>query len=160
MMENMLTSRNQKQKWAAVCIALLMGLASTAGVRAQTPPSDTLTLNFVNADIEDVARTLAILSGKNVVVDPKVKGKIDLITDTPVGANRAIEQFATALRLRNWALIQSDGLLRSSQKPRPNCCLNPYSHSALEPMRRDRWSREFLSCAKNRPATWSPCCGP
>ena len=108
----MLTSRNQKQKWAAVCIALLMGLASTAGVRAQTPPSDTLTLNFVNADIEDVARTLAILSGKNVVVDPKVKGKIDLITDTPVGANRAIEQFATALRLRNWALIQSDGLLK------------------------------------------------
>ena len=32
-----------------------------------------VTLNFVNAEIEAVARTLATLSGANVVVDPRVQ---------------------------------------------------------------------------------------
>ncbi len=100
-------------RWVfAIATAAALWSLSPTTVSAQTPAKDALTLNFVNAEIEDIARTIAILSGKNVVVDPKVKGKIDLVTDTPVGPQQAIEQFATALRLRNLTLIQSDRLLK------------------------------------------------
>ena len=100
-------------RWVfAIATAAALWSLSPTTVSAQAPAKDALTLNFVNAEIEDIARTIAILSGKNVVVDPKVKGKIDLVTDTPVGPQQAIEQFATALRLRNLTLIQSDRLLK------------------------------------------------
>ena len=37
-------------------------------------PGGPVTLNFANAEIEAVARTMAIITGRNVVVDPRVKG--------------------------------------------------------------------------------------
>ena len=51
--------------------------------------SQTITLNFVNAEIESVARTLATLSNRNVVVDPRVKGNINLSTEQAVSAQEA-----------------------------------------------------------------------
>ena len=42
---------------------------NAASVRAGEP----VTLNFVNADIEAVARTMATITGRNVVVDPRVR---------------------------------------------------------------------------------------
>lgn len=108
----MVTLQRRIRWMFAIATAAALWSLSPTTVSAQTPAKDALTLNFVNAEIEDIARTIAILSGKNVVVDPKVKGKIDLVTDTPVGPQQAIEQFATALRLRNLTLIQSDRLLK------------------------------------------------
>ena len=39
-----------------------------------------ITLNFANADIEAVARTMAVVTGRDVVVDPRVKGTMNLVT--------------------------------------------------------------------------------
>ena len=47
-------------------------------------PGDPVVLNFVNADIESVARTVATLSGANVVVDPRVKGTMNLSSTVAV----------------------------------------------------------------------------
>jgi hypothetical protein len=46
--------------------------------------SEPITLNFVNAEIEAVARTMAAITGRNIVVDPRVKGTITLSTERPV----------------------------------------------------------------------------
>ena len=62
------------------------------------PSEQAITLNFVNADIESVARTLATLSNRNLVVDPRVKGTINLSTELPVSPNEAWSQFVAALR--------------------------------------------------------------
>ena len=52
----------------------------TASVR----PGEPVTLNFANADIEAVARTMATITGRNVVVDPRVKGQLNLVTERAV----------------------------------------------------------------------------
>ncbi len=62
-----------------------------------------MVLNFVNADIEAVARTMATISGRNVVVDPRVKGTISLSTDRPVspaGRAQPVQRCAAPARLR------------------------------------------------------------
>lgn len=69
----------------------------------------TLTLNFVNAEIDAVARAMAALSGRPVVVDPRVRGTINLLSDRPVGAAVAMEQFAAELRVRGFSLVEGDG---------------------------------------------------
>jgi general secretion pathway protein D len=69
-----------------------------------------VTLNFVNAEIEAVARTLATLSGANVVVDPRVKGTMSLSSNLPVPPAQALRLFAAQLRTQGFALVESAGL--------------------------------------------------
>jgi general secretion pathway protein D len=75
-------------------------------------PGEPITLNFVGADIEAVARAMATLSGRNVVVDPRVKGQISLSTERAVAPAVALNQFAAALRLQGFALVETGGLYK------------------------------------------------
>lgn len=69
-----------------------------------------VTLNFINAEIDAVAKTLATLSGHNVVVDPRVKGTITLTSNVPVAPSQALRMFAAQLRTQSFALVESAGL--------------------------------------------------
>ncbi len=71
---------------------------------------DPVTLNFANADIEAVARTMATITGRNVVVDPRVRGTINLSTDRPVPPSVAYSQFIAALRLQGFTVVDAAGL--------------------------------------------------
>lgn len=75
-----------------------------------TKTSEPVTLNFTNAEIEAVARTMSTLTGRNVVLDPRVKGVITLTTEGPTSPTRAYNLFLTTLRLQGFAVVQSDGL--------------------------------------------------
>ena len=75
-------------------------------------PGEPITLNFVNADIEAVARTMATLTGRNVVVDPRVKGTMNLASEKPVSPTQAFNQFTAALRLQGFALVEAQGLYK------------------------------------------------
>ena len=80
--------------------------AASAPVRRGQP----ITLNFTNADIEAVARTMATLTGRNVVVDPRVKGTISLTTERPVPPDQAYAQFLAMLRLQGYTVVDAAGL--------------------------------------------------
>ena len=71
---------------------------------------EAITLNFVNANIDAVARTMATLTGRNVVVDPRVKGTITLTTERPVSPAVAYSQFLSILRLQGFTVVNAAGL--------------------------------------------------
>jgi general secretion pathway protein D len=85
-------------------------------VQAQTTaaakPGEPITLNFNNAEIDAVARAMANIIGANVVVDPRVKGTITLITEKPVNRTVAMNQFLAALRLQGFTMVESAGLYK------------------------------------------------
>jgi general secretion pathway protein D len=83
-------------------------LAQNGSVKAGEP----VTLNFAGAEIEAVARTLATLSGRNVVVDPRVKGTITLVTERPVTPAAAWNQFLAMLRLQGFTVVEAAGLYK------------------------------------------------
>ncbi|WP_234194458.1 type II secretion system secretin GspD [Pseudacidovorax sp. NFM-22] len=92
----------------AIAPAAMAQDAATPAVRRGEP----ITLNFANADIEAVARTMGVITGRDVVVDPRVKGTITLQTDRPLPPAAAFDQFAAALRLQGFSIVQSDGLFK------------------------------------------------
>jgi len=75
-------------------------------------PGEPVTLNFQAAEIEAVARTFASITGRNVVVDPRVKGTLTLVTEKPVTPAAAMGQFVAALRLQGFTLVETDGLYK------------------------------------------------
>ena len=94
-----------------LALALCCALAST-GWAQTAKPGQPIVLNFVNADIEAVARTLAGLTGRNLVVDPRVKGSINLSTEKPVSPAVAWDQFLATLRLQGFSMVVSNGLYK------------------------------------------------
>jgi len=76
------------------------------------PDSASVTLSFSNADIESVASVLAKATGQTILVDPKVKGSINLISNKPLTKTKAIDAFSTALRTSGFALVDVNGIYR------------------------------------------------
>ena len=76
------------------------------------PDDGAVTLSFSNADIESVASVLAKATGQTILVDPKVKGTINLISNKPLTKAKAIDAFSTALRTSGFALVDVNGVYR------------------------------------------------
>jgi general secretion pathway protein D len=71
-----------------------------------------VTLSFNNTEIGEVARAVALITGRSVVLDPRVKGTITLNTDRPVSKAAAYSQFLAALRLQGFAVVETAGLYK------------------------------------------------
>ena len=86
--------------------------AQTSGQSPASAPrrGEPITLNFVNAEIDAVARTMATITGRNVVVDPRVKGVMTLITERAVSPAAAYNQFLATLRLQGFTVVDAAGL--------------------------------------------------
>jgi general secretion pathway protein D len=107
--------------------ALLAAALAGPGVpSAQTPPpavqpplatspaapADAVTLNFVNADIDAVVRAVAEITGRNFIVDPRVKGSINIVSARPVPRSLVYPTLLSALRLSGYAAVESDGIVK------------------------------------------------
>ena len=63
-----------------ITMALAAALAAPVGQAAE----DMVTLNFVNADIDAVVKAVAEMTGRNFILDPKVKGVVNIVSARPV----------------------------------------------------------------------------
>lgn len=93
------------------------GLVSVLALTLLAPPltvaqANTVTLNFVNADIGEVARAVAVMTGRNLVVDPRVRGNINMVSERPVSTSEAYDQFLTAVRLQGYTVVETAGIYK------------------------------------------------
>jgi len=67
----------------------------------------TLTLNLNNADIRVLINTVSEMTGKNFIVDPRVKGKVTVISSTPSNRDHIYEIFLSVLKVHGFAVVPS-----------------------------------------------------
>jgi general secretion pathway protein D len=105
----MLTVRRTalRRAWLTLAIAACGFAASPA--RAAAEP---VTLNFQNAEIESVIQAIGRISGRNFLIDPRVKGKINITTNTPVTPDLTYQILLSALRLQGYAAIEEAGVTK------------------------------------------------
>ncbi|HLP97894.1 MAG TPA: type II secretion system secretin GspD [Sideroxyarcus sp.] len=92
--------------------ALLAGIALFAAMPGFAADDNKGSLNFVNADIPEVIRAISQISQKNFLVDPRVKGTINIVSATPVTPEVAYDILLSALRLQGYAAVESDGVTK------------------------------------------------
>ncbi|MEE9560749.1 MAG: type II secretion system secretin GspD, partial [Acidiferrobacterales bacterium] len=61
--------------------------------------------NFQRADVEAVVKTVSQMTGRNFILDPRVKGKITIISATPVSKSAAYEVFLSALKAQGFTAV-------------------------------------------------------
>jgi general secretion pathway protein D len=110
----------------SACVWASCALASSTGT-AQTNPSasqpaapstgtqnkdvvesgENVSLNFNSADIDTVVRAIGKISGRNFIIDPRVKGTINIVTSRPVHRTLVYPILLSALRLQGYAVVES-----------------------------------------------------
>jgi len=68
--------------------------------------------NFPDADIMDIAKTLGKLTGKNFILDKEVKGRVSIISNSPITVSDAWRAFLTSLDMNGLATVPTGKYLR------------------------------------------------
>lgn len=93
----------------------LLAAAAVAAVLLAQPlnaADDAVTLNFVNADIDAVIKAVGEMTGRNFVLDPRVKGVVNIVSATPVPRALIYPTLLSALRLQGLTAVEGDGVTK------------------------------------------------
>ncbi len=94
-------------------LLLAATLAAGGVVQGAGPlPVGKVTLNFVNSDISTVIKAMSDMTGRTFVVDPRVKGTLNITSPRPVSASVAYDILLSSLRMQGFAAVQVDGVVR------------------------------------------------
>jgi len=69
-------------------------------------------INLKNADINEFVSQIAAITGKTFVVDPRVKGKVTVISNASLNEHDVYELFLSVLRVHGFAAIETSGVVR------------------------------------------------
>lgn len=81
-------------------LALLLGVSQWA-------LAEPVTLNFKDADIRAVIGTVSEITGKNFIVDPRINGKISIVSSKPMEKEDIYALFESVLEVHGFAAVPS-----------------------------------------------------
>jgi general secretion pathway protein D len=96
-----------KRLWS--CLSLLAWVVAAAPVYAAT------TLNLKDADINTLITTVSEVTGKNFIVDEKVKGKVTVISSKPMSSDAVYETFLAVLAIKGFAAVPAGAVIKIIQ---------------------------------------------
>lgn len=91
----------------APLIAVLLVLTSITFAEEQT-----WTINFKDTELEEVVRFVAQVTGKTIIVDPKAKGRVQVISSQPLNQQQLYDLFLSILDVNGFTAIESGGVIK------------------------------------------------
>jgi len=74
--------------------------------------AQTITLNLKGADINALIGTVAEVTGKNFIVDPRVKGKVTVISSRAMDSEEVYQVFLSILKVHGFAAVPSGSVIK------------------------------------------------
>jgi general secretion pathway protein D len=78
--------------------------ASPAGIRA-APRSGEVLLNFQSADLQAVVKAMSQMTGRNMLIDPRVRGQVTIVSARPMPVAAAFQVFLSALKAQGFTAV-------------------------------------------------------
>ncbi len=94
-------------------LALLLSCFLIGGAWAE---DQTWKVNLKDADIRAFITQIADITGYSFVVDPRVKGKVTVISNAPMSQDEIYEMFLSVLNVHGFAAIPSEGVIKIVQQ--------------------------------------------
>jgi general secretion pathway protein D len=91
--------------------ALLAALLATAGI-ASAQNGGTHTLNLKDADIRVFIETVSEITGKSFIIDPRVEGRVNVVSRKPMDADEVYQVFESVLRINGYAAVASGNVIK------------------------------------------------
>ncbi|MEN8170277.1 MAG: type II secretion system secretin GspD [Pseudomonadota bacterium] len=74
--------------------------------------AESMTLNLKDADINTVISTISEMTGKNFIVDPRVKGKVTVVSSQPMEAEDIYQVFLTVLNVHGFSAVPGKNVIK------------------------------------------------
>ncbi|MFT4046037.1 MAG: type II secretion system secretin GspD [Solimonas sp.] len=71
-----------------------------------------MTINLRDADINTLIATVSEVTGRNFIVDPRVKGKVTVISASPMDARAVYATFLSVLEVSGYAAVPAGGSIK------------------------------------------------
>jgi len=112
---------------ASVALAALLAFPS-----ARAAEEEKVTLNFVNADIVSVIKAVGGHTGKNFILDPRVTGTVNIVSDRPVPKDLLYPMLLSVLRTQGYAAVESDGFVKIVPEAEGKTAASPTGDAAAK----------------------------
>jgi len=94
---------------------LLCALLHTLFLGLAAPAWGATTLNLKDADINTLITTVSEVTGKNFIVDERVKGKVTVISSKPMSSAAVYETFLAVLAVKGYAAVPAGSVIKIVQ---------------------------------------------
>ena len=75
---------------------------------SQFAAAEEVTLNFSDADLVQVINSVSQITGKNFIIDPRVKGKVTVISSKPLDEEEVYNVFLSILQVHGFATVPAE----------------------------------------------------
>lgn len=72
----------------------------------------TITPNYKDADIRQVIEAVGEVTGRNFVLDPRVKAQVTMLSSTPMSAEAFYEAFLSILQVYGFVAVPSGNVIK------------------------------------------------
>jgi len=90
--------------WAAVLVATMSA--------ASAQQSGRITPNFKDADITQITEAVAAATGKNFIVDPRVRAQVTMISSTPMSPAAFYEAYLAILQVHGFIAVPAGDIIK------------------------------------------------
>ena len=74
--------------------------------------AEEVTLNFSDADLIAVINSVSQITGKNFIIDPRVKGKVTVVSSKPLNEEEVYNVFLSILQVHGFATVPSNNAIK------------------------------------------------
>lgn len=98
--------RGLGRHWAWTALLAWLALA------APSASAESVTLNFKEAELDAVISWVAEQTGRNFVVDPRVKSKVTIVSGKPLNKDEIYQVFLSVLQVHGFAAVPAGGVIK------------------------------------------------
>jgi general secretion pathway protein D len=118
----------------------LAALLCVAGGLAPAQQAARITPNFKDADIGQVIEAVSAATGKNIIIDPRVRAQVTMLSSTPMSPDAFYEAFQALLQVHGFVAVPSGNVI----KVIPDAAAKTAAGNDL-PGKVSRYSDEFVT---------------
>ena len=89
-------------------LLMLLAIMSSLQVKSQ----ETFLLNYQDVDIAKVTQDISKFSKKTLILDPRVKGKISIFSDSILSADQVWDVYLRTIQVHGFAALSDGGVVR------------------------------------------------
>jgi general secretion pathway protein D len=83
-----------------------------AGPGAERPMTQRITPNFKDADITQIIEAVSMATGKNFIIDPRVRAQVTMLSSTPMTPDQFYQAFLAILQVHGFVAVPAGNVIK------------------------------------------------